>query len=167
MVYLGTPWVVSRVPIQQVAKSLPPASPQDSFSAAAGGGQPSAQWRTGGVARVMAGHLICAGPIGREVLADSPGLPDEVANVISKGMIISHPISALLRSSCISPCCGGVDRNIRLRHAAPRRDCRLLHGGVDRNLAKLARGGGRSGRLLHGGVDRNHVTYFGGLLSSF
>jgi hypothetical protein len=36
MVYLGTPWVVSGVPIQQVAKSLPPASPQDSFSVLAG-----------------------------------------------------------------------------------------------------------------------------------
>jgi hypothetical protein len=32
--------------------------------------------------------LISAGSIGREVLADSPGLHDEVANVIHKGMII-------------------------------------------------------------------------------
>src|ERR1700681_1851212 len=55
MVYLGTPWVVSRVPIQQVAKSLPPASPQDSFSALAGVGQPSGQSRTSGVPGVMAG----------------------------------------------------------------------------------------------------------------
>src|ERR1700738_732034 len=55
MVYLGTPWVVSGVPIQQVAKSLPPASPQDSFSVLAGVGQPSGQRRASGVPGVMAG----------------------------------------------------------------------------------------------------------------
>jgi hypothetical protein len=53
--YLGTPLVVSRVPIQQVAKSLPLASPQVSFSAVAGVGQPSEPKRTSGDPGVMAG----------------------------------------------------------------------------------------------------------------